>query len=438
MRCEASRGLALLAGVGGTLLLSIPAHGEGIAPTSMDGPALVAYGDCWARRADEGLAAALTRCARAGIDVAELQVRSYGDRGLQACTDSRTCAPLDAAMAADPAPRLLLRTPVAYLDDVRAVVMRSHTAARTLVAPQVDRPEGAATRVLAPGVIYRREHRVEPRVMMIHIVEVDLAQAGLDFVVTPGRPDAGLEFVAEKTTAFAQRMHTLVAINATYFRPFEGGRLLARAYVPALGQAVEVDGVSIADGRVDSSWTNPDPRSDGAFCVTPKAVSIARAPCPSGTTEAVGGGPVLLEAGKRRPLAGEAIAAARVGRDGTGSIPIDELPAYYHEAQPRTAVGLDNAGSRMWFVVVDGRQDGYSEGITLPELTALFVDLGAQSAINLDGGGSSTLVLASGEGEQQLANSPIHTGIPGRERPVGNHLGLRVPAGAATSIGGRP
>ena len=72
-------------------------------------------------------------------------------------------------------------------------------------------------------------------------------------------------------------------------------------------------------------------------------------------------------------------------------------------------------------VVVDGRQAGYSEGMTLPELARLFESLGATDAINLDGGGSSSLAL-SGE----LANSPIHTSIPGRERPVANHFGLRL------------
>lgn len=437
MRCEDCSKRALLACVLAMLVLAIPARSSGVAPAA-DGPAVVAPGDCWAPRSEQALSESLARCARAGIDTAELQVNRLGDRGLQACTEASSCAPLNAALAAQPAPRLLLHTPVALLDEVRAAVVASPAAARTLVAPEVRRPQGAAARILAPGVAYRREHRVEPRPMMIHLVEVDLARAGAEFVVTTGRPDAGLEFVAEKTTSFAQRMRTLVAINASYFRPFDGGRLLARPYVPAIGQAVEVDGLSIANGHVDSDWSNPDPRSDGAFCVRPRAVSITRERCPAGTTQAVGGGPVLLEAGQRRPLADAAIAPTPAGREAAASISLAELPAYYNEPQPRTAVGLDATGSRMWFVVVDGRQSGYSEGITLPELTALFIALGAHSAINLDGGGSSTLVLASGDGSEQLANSPIHTGIPGRERAVGNHLGLSIAASAVTPTGSTP
>jgi exopolysaccharide biosynthesis protein len=51
--------------------------------------------------------------------------------------------------------------------------------------------------------------------------------------------------------------------------------------------------------------------------------------------------------------------------------------------------------------------------------------MGATEAINLDGGGSSTMVLKLGV-TPQVVNSPIHTSIPGRERPVANHLGLRL------------
>ncbi|MNP65019.1 hypothetical protein D3C76_1605730 [compost metagenome] len=43
------------------------------------------------------------------------------------------------------------------------------------------------------------------------------------------------------------------------------------------------------------------------------------------------------------------------------------------------------------FVVVDGRNEGYSRGMTLTELADLMQDLGATEAYNLDGGGSSTM-----------------------------------------------
>lgn len=408
------------AGLFAALLTAGTAAAQSAAPAI----ALVAPGDCWGS-ADSGLDAALARCARMGVDIAEIVVRAGAGSDVQACLPSQRCAPLEGLLAAAPAPRLLLETPVSLLDDVQRSVTQAGAASRVLLQPRFDRPAGASSRSLAPGVRYRRVARSEPRSMMLHIVEVDLNLARMEFVVTTGQPEAGLEFRAEKTSDFARRQHTLVAVNASYFRPFDGGQLMARAYVPAIGQAVEVDGVSIAHGHVDSSRDNPDPRSDGAFCITPRTVAIVRDACPPDTTDAVGAGPVLLEGGRRLALAGEAGATLRSTSAGVASIGADELPSYYRQPQPRTAVGLDAAGRRLWFVVVDGRQEGYSAGISLPELAALFVELGAHTAINLDGGGSSTLAIATRDGVQ-VANSPIHTGIPGRERPVGNHLGLRI------------
>ena len=52
------------------------------------------------------------------------------------------------------------------------------------------------------------------------------------------------------------------------------------------------------------------------------------------------------------------------------------------------------------------------------------IDIGAHDAMNLDGGGSSTLVVRGEDGQPRILNSPIDLYIPGRERPVGNHLGI--------------
>jgi exopolysaccharide biosynthesis protein len=74
--------------------------------------------------------------------------------------------------------------------------------------------------------------------------------------------------------------------------------------------------------------------------------------------------------------------------------------------------------------VADGRQPFYSQGATLYEMAELLIYYGAKDAMNMDGGGSSTLVMRNSLGVVQAVNSPIQTGIPGRERPVGNHLGI--------------
>lgn len=79
---------------------------------------------------------------------------------------------------------------------------------------------------------------------------------------------------------------------------------------------------------------------------------------------------------------------------------------------PRTAVGITATGGVV-LAVVDGRQPRLSVGLTLPETATFMQELGAQSALNLDGGGSSTMVI-----EGQVVNRPSD----GRERPVNNAL----------------
>jgi hypothetical protein len=84
--------------------------------------------------------------------------------------------------------------------------------------------------------------------------------------------------------------------------------------------------------------------------------------------------------------------------------------AFAKAAHPRTAIGF--AGRKVYLVVVDGRQAG-SAGISLPDLAALMAELGCTDALNMDGGGSSTLWVRGA-----VANSPSG----GRERPVANGL----------------
>ena len=72
--------------------------------------------------------------------------------------------------------------------------------------------------------------------------------------------------------------------------------------------------------------------------------------------------------------------------------------------QPRTAVGVVD-DNHLVFVVVDGRSPGYSEGVTLTELAGIMQDLGATTAYNLDGGGSSTMYF-----DGEVVNDPLGKG----------------------------
>lgn len=85
------------------------------------------------------------------------------------------------------------------------------------------------------------------------------------------------------------------------------------------------------------------------------------------------------------------------------------------DRHPRTAAGFSKDGRTLYLAVVDGRTT-ISVGMTCPELGALMAELGAWSALNLDGGGSTTMWV-EGEG---VVNSPSD----GAQRVVGNHLGI--------------
>jgi exopolysaccharide biosynthesis protein len=72
--------------------------------------------------------------------------------------------------------------------------------------------------------------------------------------------------------------------------------------------------------------------------------------------------------------------------------------------QPRTAVGVVD-DNHLVFVVVDGRSPGYSAGVDMTELAEIMQSLGATTAYNLDGGGSSTMYF-----DGELVNDPLGTG----------------------------
>jgi len=98
---------------------------------------------------------------------------------------------------------------------------------------------------------------------------------------------------------------------------------------------------------------------------------------------------------------------------------------------PRTAIGVDRAGTTLWLVVVDGRQPGYSEGMSWRELGAFMRGLGCWNAMNMDGGGSSAMGLAGADGRLRIVNRPSdrREGLP-RVRPVPTVLILRPRGGS--------
>ncbi|WP_146605019.1 phosphodiester glycosidase family protein [Jiangella anatolica] len=103
------------------------------------------------------------------------------------------------------------------------------------------------------------------------------------------------------------------------------------------------------------------------------------------------------------------------------------------EPAARTSIGLSEDGRTMYLVSVDGKQ-AHSRGMTLTEFAELMDDLGAYDALNIDGGGSSTLVVRDpGTDDRTVVNSPSD----GSERSVANGLALFAAEGSGQLDGFR-
>lgn len=143
-------------------------------------------------------------------------------------------------------------------------------------------------------------------------------------------------------------------------------------------------------------------------------IATETSPAVRGALTALSGGPVLLRNGKTQKI----VASVADAYESSSML----------ERHPRSAVGWN----REWFflVEVDGRQRDLSEGMTLEELSGFLLKLGCDEAMNLDGGGSSTLWFAG-----QVRNNPCD----GYERPIANSLVVvRKPAQTRDQPAGTP
>jgi hypothetical protein len=253
-------------------------------------------------------------------------------------------------------------------------------------------PPPETSRKLFEGVDYTRQVRRSPRLMVIHLVTVDLRAEGLSFLVTPGDPQAELPLEARTTSQFLEEFNLQLAVNGDGFTPWYARSLLD--YYPRRGDPVDVIGYAASNGVEYSQDTDSEPT---LYMDNRNRARIGRAEAQ--IKQAISGNLLLLE---------------------NGNI----LPGPGGSAEPRTAVALTERNRRLLLIVIDGRQPGYSQGATLQELAEILLSFGAVDAINLDGGGSSTLIIEGRLGLPERLNAPLNHGIPGWERPVGNHLGI--------------
>ena len=252
------------------------------------------------------------------------------------------------------------------------------------------------------GVRYLEHRETVPRPLRLHVAEIDLRAPGIRLKVSPS---AGRrETVRETTLDFVRREGAQLGVNAHFFLPF-----------PSDDAEAWVIGLAASEGTVYSAFETPEQ----SFALVPDAPAIdidrrSRArivhrAAGDGTGRRVreGGGVFNVVSGSAQIVTDGAVTiptyrnAARprgelvAGPDGR----FDEGHSWYAAANARTAVGLSRDRRRLILVVVE--RSPISEGLPLDDVgRRLIRDYGVWNALNLDGGGSSTMAWrdpASGE-----------------------------------------
>ena len=184
--------------------------------------------------------------------------------------------------------------------------------------------------------------------------------------------------VTARTSSIAENANAVLAINGDYYGARQSG------YV-------------IRNGVIYRSKANRNAEDlviyqDGSFGIINESEISAQALLDSGAWNVLSFGPALLIDGEIAVSSGEEVGRAMA-------------------SNPRTAIGIVD-DLHYLFVVSDGRTNA-SEGLSLRELAQVLEELGAKTAYNLDGGGSSTMVF-----QGQVVNNPTSNGKRITERSV--------------------
>ena len=210
----------------------------------------------------------------------------------------------------------------------------------------------------------------------IYVADVVLSSA--DQLKTALAENAYGKNVTEKTSEMAESNNAVLAINGDYYGAQESGYVI-RNGVLYRDEAEE--------GQEDLViW------SDGSFSIINESDVTAEELLEQGAMQVLSFGPGLIE-------------------DGTVTVDEDDEVGKAMSSNPRTAIGVID-DLHYVFVVSDGRTDE-SEGLSLQELAEFMEGLGVETAYNLDGGGSSTMVFNG-----NLINNPTTNGNKLKERGV--------------------
>lgn len=268
----------------------------------------------------------------------------------------------------------------------------------------------AQVRVSQPyaGVTYIDRWLDAPRRLHLHIAQIDLATPGLRFKVSP--PAGDREAMRQSTLAFATLERAQVAINGHFFLPF-----------PSTERTAWVIGLAASEGRVYSAFESPAQRY--ALVANAPALNIDRenrASLVHWDPAQPDGRRVLEPVTLWNVVAG----SAQIVTDGVVTVPqyrdaahpvallepggpndYSNAVAWSEVATARTAIGLSRDRRTLTLFTADVR--GGSEGMRLDEVGRVLSDqYGVWDALNLDGGGSTSMVLADPmTGEAALVNT---------------------------------
>ena len=237
---------------------------------------------------------------------------------------------------------------------------------------------------LFQGITYIRDVRRTPRPLVIHIVMVDLNTPNLSFLVTPGEHNATGELQARTNSQFLTEYQLQLSINRNFFTPWWSHSIFD--YYPHSGDPVDVTGLASSRGDI---YSPAEPDHPTLFLSRDNRAQIGTSF--NNIYNAISGNAIFVEGGQ---------------------VTAQFLSSTYNDdLHPRTAVALDQTGRMLLLFIVDGRQPNYSEGLTLAELGRIVIAYGGYVALNLDGGGSTTLTIAGPDGQAIDLNSPIDIGF---------------------------
>lgn len=356
------------------------------------------------------------------------------------------------------------------------------SAARWTVSPSLA--DTVRTEVLAPGVrLYHLVRLATPQ--RVHVLDIDLRSC-VSMRATKGSGTAvGRKTTTELLQSLPASERGIAAVNADFFvfAPpgvpvgafVEQGHLLSGPIErpvlafddrgrPFIGR-LTVQG-TLTTSRVSipvSSWNRPSPNAlgvvdaawgqaldslsrPGALALVPidaRAIASRRyrvSALPTAHTgQALGDTMMLVGSARASVLVGDTVTvsltlAPIMPANAVGGFPLlvrdsvivptvdTDGAVSFRGVNPRTAAGFAANGRRLLLVVIDGRQAGFSAGTTIRETAALLRDLGAREAVNLDGGGSTAMVVRDATtGQTRVVNKPSDAA---GERPVANALAV--------------